>query len=145
MSDTDMSDTEERNPERGDTTRDNADRTDVNSGKERMSDEDFGDDTLPLRSDEHIDTGLRRQDSTVLDEHATSTRERIDGIREQTRQDMVGRDRDEIIDVLRERFGDAGIELGDADLASMAESIAQDRTELPEGTFEAYREQEDPE
>lgn len=140
-----MSDTNARNPERGDTTRDNADRTDVNSGKERMSDEDFGDDTLPRRLDEHIDTGLDRQDSTVLDEHSTSTRERIEGIREQTRQDMVGRDRDGIVDVLRERFDDAGIELSDTELESMAESIAQDRTELPEGTFEAYREQEDPE
>lgn len=140
-----MSDTDARNPERGDTTRDNADRTDVNSGRERMSDEDFGADTLPVRPDEHIDTGLAQQDATALDQHETSTRERIEGIREQTRQDMTGRDRDEIIEVLTERFDDAGIELSETELESMAESMTQDRSELPEGTFEAYREQEDPE
>lgn len=145
MSDPDARSIDERNPERGDTTRHNADRTDVNSGTERMSDEDFGDGTLPIEAVSHIDTGLRRQDATALDEHPTSTLERIVGIREQTRAGMLGGDRDEIVDLLVQRFGDAGIELGDDEILAMAESIADDRSQLPEGTYEAYREQVDPE
>lgn len=138
-----MSDT--WNPERGDTTRDNADRTGVHRGEERMSDEDFGADTVPIQPDEHIDTGLHRQDATVLDQHPTNTKERIDGIIEQTRNDMLGRDRDEVIELLRERFRDAGIEVRDDELESMAVGISRDRAQLPEGTFEAYREQVGPE
>lgn len=135
----------ERNPERGDTTRDNADRTDVNRGTERMSDEDFGADTLPLRPEDHVDTGLVQQDATALDHHDTSTRERIEGIRGQTRQDMLGHDRGEIRDLLADRFRDAGIELSDDELDAMARGIARDSSQLPEGTFEQYREQVDPE
>lgn len=138
-----MSDT--WNPERGDTTRDNADRTSVNRGTERMSDEDFGNDTLPMRADEHVDTGLHRQDSSVLDPNTTTTRERMDGIIEQTRDDMLGRDIGEIRQLLRERFRDTGIEIGDDELDNIADSIAHDRSQTPEGTLEAYREQEDPE
>lgn len=139
-----MSDTTHWNPERGDTTRGNADRTGVHRGMERMSDEDFGD-TVPLTPDEHVDTGLREQDATALDHHDTSTRERINGIIEQTRQDMLGRDRDEIRDVLVERFRDAGIEISDVELDGMVRSINRDISQLPEGTFESYREQVDPE
>ncbi|HRN29407.1 MAG TPA: hypothetical protein PK781_07055 [Terrimesophilobacter sp.] len=138
-----MSDT--WNPERGDSSPDNADRTGVHRGKERMSDEDFGADTLPMRPDDHVDTGLLKQDSTVLDQHSTTTRERIEGIREQTRLDLLGHDRDEIRDLLADRFRDAGIELRGDELDAMADAIFRDRSQLPEGTFEAYREQVDPE
>lgn len=137
-----MSDT--WNPERGDTTRANADRTGVDRDRERMSDEDFGTDTIPIRPEDHIDTGLVQQDSTVLDHHDTTTRERINGIVEQTRQDMLGRDRDEIREVLVDRFRDAGIELRDTELDAMTRAISRDRSQLPEGTFETYREQSDP-
>ncbi|MBX3093325.1 MAG: hypothetical protein KF680_02095 [Cryobacterium sp.] len=140
-----MSDTDARNPERGDTTRDNADRTDLNSGKERMSDEDFGDDTLPLRAHEYVDTGLERQDTTVLDQNLTTTDERISGIISQTRDDMLGRDRQHIVELLGERFRDAGIEIPEDELETMAVAISRDRSQLPEGTLEAYREQVDPE
>lgn len=133
------------NPERGDTTPANAARTGVHRGTERMSDEDFGADTLPARPDDHIDTGLVQQDATVLDRHDATTRERINGIVEQTRQDMLGRDRDEIRELLVDRFADAGIELRDAELDNIALAIARDLSLLPEGTFEAYREQVDPE
>lgn len=134
-----------RNPERADSTPANADRTGMHRGRERMSDEDFGADTVPMIREEHIDTGLAQQDATVLNHHDTTTRERINGIVEQTRQDMLGRDRDEIREVLVDRFRDAGIELRDTELDAMARAIVRDRSQLPEGTFEAYREQEDPE
>ena len=136
-----MSDT--WNPERGDSTRDNADRTGVDRGTERMSDEDFGPDTVPISPEEHVDTHLHDADATVMDHHTTTTRERINGILEQSRDDMIGHDRDEALQLLRDRFKDAGIEIPDDELESMADGITRNSDELPEGTYEGYRQQSD--
>lgn len=136
-----MSDT--WNPERGDSTRDNADRTGVDRGRERMSDEDFGPDTVPLSAAEHVDTGLTDQDTTAMDQHPTTTEERIRGIIEQSRDDMIGHDREQVTELLRDRFSDAGIEIPDDELESIARGIARDSEELPEGTYEGYRQQGD--
>lgn len=131
--------------DRGDSTRSNADKTFLDSGDKHMADEDFGDDTVPIESVEHIDTGLRRQDTTVLDQNPTTTQDRINGIIEQTRDDMLGRDREQIVELLSDRFRDSGIEISDDELETMAVAISRDRSQLPEGTFEEYREQVDPE
>src|SRR5690554_6233945 len=109
-----------REKDRGDTTRDNADKTFIDSGGKRMADEDFGD-TVPMVATEHIDTGLRRQDTTVLDQNTTTTQERIRGIVEQTRDDMLGREHEEVVELLRERFRDAGIEVSEDELDETAD------------------------
>ncbi|GAB3148545.1 hypothetical protein GCM10027058_09280 [Microbacterium neimengense] len=63
------------------------------------------------------------QDEPVMDQHIATREDKVSGIIDQTRVDVRGLPIERVIDVLRQRFSDAGIETDDAELASLAEQV----------------------
>ncbi|MBZ4487694.1 hypothetical protein LQ938_02585 [Microbacterium sp. cx-55] len=65
------------------------------------------------------------QDAPLMDQHDASIDDKINGIVAQTRIDVPGADHDRIVDVLRQRFSDAGIGGVDDDrFAALAKRVA---------------------
>lgn len=84
--------------------------------------------TDPNRSD--IDAPSPRagetQDAPLMDQHEAPVDDKINGIVAQTRIDLPGADHERIVDVLRQRFSDAGIGGVDDDrFAELAKQVAE--------------------
>lgn len=65
------------------------------------------------------------QDEPTMDQHAATDETKADGIVDQTRADLAGRDAEAVEHVLRQRFAQAGIDLPGDDIARRARQIAQ--------------------
>ncbi|WP_159501529.1 hypothetical protein [Microbacterium sp. 18062] len=63
------------------------------------------------------------QDAPVMDQHSASVDDKIDGIVAQTRVDVADRPHERIVEVLRQRFDDAGISADDALLDELAKKV----------------------
>lgn len=87
----------------------------------------------------------RTQDAPLMEQNRATTKERIDGILAQTGADLGDHPVEDIAVALRERFGDAQIEVADEELERMARTLVRSEQGVPEGTFEAYREQDESE
>jgi hypothetical protein len=68
--------------------------------------------------------GTGTQDAPAMDMHGTTTEERVDGIVAQTRMDVGDAPAERIADVLRQRFADTGIDVGDDRVRALAAEIA---------------------
>lgn len=68
--------------------------------------------------------GRNTQDAPAMDMHGTTTEDRITGIVAQTRSDVGDAPPERIADVLRQRFADTGIDVGDDRVRALAAEIA---------------------
>ncbi len=64
------------------------------------------------------------QNEPAMDMHSTTDEDRIAGIVAQTRSDVGDAGEDRIADVLRQRFADTGIDVGDDRVRALAAEIA---------------------
>jgi hypothetical protein len=65
------------------------------------------------------------QDAPAMDMHDASDEDRIAGIVAQTRADVGDASDERIADVLRQRFSDIGLEVGDDRVRALAAEVAQ--------------------
>ena len=93
-------------------------------GDEGMPEPVFAD---PNRSDPDPDRDPRvprhTQDAPKMDTHDASVQDKIDGIIAQTRVDVGDKPHERIMDVLRQRFDDAGISADDALFDELATKV----------------------
>jgi hypothetical protein len=82
------------------------------------------DKAMPDRDAAHdspiVRTGDVVQNAPAMDMNDTTTSERVDGIVAQTRADHAADGQERIIEVLKQRFDQAGIELTDDEVAELA-------------------------
>jgi hypothetical protein len=98
-----------------------------------MSDDDtavpHGDATQDVQGgavahDAHTPSSSGTQDAPAMDMHDTTDEERIAGIVAQTRADVGDASDERIADVLRQRFRDIGLEVGDDRVRALAAEVA---------------------
>lgn len=65
------------------------------------------------------------QNAPAMDTHATDDEARIAGVIVQTRADVGDKSPERIADVLRQRFSDIGLDLGDDRITALAAEVAQ--------------------
>ncbi|MEV7693689.1 hypothetical protein AB0N73_10215 [Microbacterium sp. NPDC089189] len=63
------------------------------------------------------------QDAPVMDVHTATDEEKIDGIVDQTRVDVGDKPHARVVDVLNQRFADAGLEVAPDDVAALADRV----------------------
>lgn len=64
------------------------------------------------------------QSEPMMDTHSTDDGARIAGVVVQTRADVGDKSEDRIVEVLRQRFADIGLDLGDDRLRALAAEVA---------------------
>lgn len=75
----------------------------------------------------HRDRKLSRPDeqsAPAMDTHPTDDEARIQGVVVQTRADVGDKSEERIADVLRQRFADIGLDLGDDRIRALAAEVA---------------------
>ncbi|MEV7828153.1 hypothetical protein [Microbacterium enclense] len=75
----------------------------------------------------HRDRKLSRPDeqsAPAMDTHPTDDEARIQGVVVQTRADVGDKSEERIADVLRQRFSDIGLDLGDDRIRALAAEVA---------------------
>lgn len=65
------------------------------------------------------------QNEPAMDMHTTTDEDRIAGIVAQTRSDVGDASHERIADVLRQRFSDVGLDVGDDRVRALAAEVAQ--------------------
>jgi hypothetical protein len=65
------------------------------------------------------------QDAPAMDMHPATDEDKIAGIVAQTRHDVGDKPESRIADVLRQRFADIGLNVGDDRIAALAAEVAQ--------------------
>lgn len=74
--------------------------------------------------DDAVDAGAEVQDEPVLAQNAASIEDKLEGIAAQTRLDLGDESDERYQEVLRQRLTDAGIDLTDDDVRSLAQRSA---------------------